>query len=148
MAVAALIAAGCGSSSAGSSTNISRSEFNPNFKQVTSQFKQTAHGIGLAIVNARSQTDAQITSTFTNLAAQWQQDVTRLKALKPPPSVAAEYQTLSGAATRTEDDLKAIVSAAKSHDATAAKQDGAKLVKDILQAKASSQAIGTKLGIR
>lgn len=147
MAAAALIAAGCGSSSSGSSTNISKSEFNPNFKQVISQFKQTSHAIGLAIENARSQSDAQIASAFTNLAAQWQQDVAKLTALKPPPSVAAQYQTLTGAATRTEGDLKAIVSAAKSHDGTAARQDGAKLVKDILQAKSASQTIGSKLGI-
>lgn len=147
LAVAAVIAAGCGSSSSGSSTNIAQSEFNPNFKQVINQFKHTSHRIGLAIENARSQTDAQLTSTFTSLATQWQQDVTKLKALKPPPSVAAQYQTLTGAATRTEGDLQAIVAAAKSHNGSAARQAGAKLVKDVLQAKSASRAIGTKLGI-
>jgi len=147
LAAAALIAAGCGSSS-GSSTNISQSEFKPNFGQIVNQFKQTSHSIGLAIEHASSMPNAQIASTFSGLAARWQSQVTKLKALKPPPSVASQYQTLTGAATRTEADLKAIVAAARSHNGSAAKQAGASLVKDILQAKSASQTIGTKLGIR
>jgi hypothetical protein len=147
MAAAAVIAAGCGSSSAGSQTNITQSEFKPNFGQVVNQFKQTSRAIGLAIEHASGQSDAQLTAIFSALAARWQGDVTKLKALKPPPSVAAQYQTLTGAATRTETDLNAIVTAAKTHDASAAKQAGGQLVKDILQAKAASQTITSKLGI-
>ncbi len=144
---AAIIAAGCGSGSSGSSTNASPSTFRSDFKLVINQFKQTSHAIGLAIEHAPSQTDAQIASTFTGLAAQWQSDLAKLKPLTPPPSVSGPYQTLTGAATRTEGDLKSIVAAANSHDATAARQDGSKLVKDILQAKSASQTITSKLGI-
>jgi hypothetical protein len=147
MAAAAVIAAGCGSSSSGSSSNIAQSEFNPNFGQVVNQFKQTSRAIGLAIEHAAGESDAQLTTIFSALAARWQSDVVKLKALKPPPSVAPQYQTLAGAATRTETDLKAIVTAARTHDANAAKQAGRQLVRDILQAKSSSQTITTKLGI-
>jgi hypothetical protein len=146
LVAAALIAAGCGSSS-GSSTNITQSEFKPNFGQIVNQFKQTSHAIGLGIEHASSKTDAQLAATFSALAARWQSNVTKLKALKPPPSVSAQYQTLTGAATRTESDLNAIVAAAKTHDASAAKHATTKLIKDILQAKTASQTITTKLGV-
>ena len=147
VAAAAVIAAGCGSSSSGSSTNESPSTFRSDFGLVVKQFKQTSHAIGLAIVHAPSMTDAQLASTFSGLATRWQNALSQLGPLKPPPSVSAPYQTLTGAATRTEGDLQAIVAAAKTHDGSAAKQDGAKLVKDILQAKAASQTITKKLGI-
>lgn len=147
LAAAAVIAAGCGSSSSGSSTNASPSTFRSDFGLVVNQFKQTSHAIGLAIEHATSMSDAQIASTFSGLAARWQSPVSKLKSLTPPPSVAAPFQTLTGAATRTESDLQAVVAAAKSHNGSAAKQAGAKLVKDILQAKSASHMIGTKLGI-
>src|SRR5690348_9123332 len=102
LAAAVVIAAGCGSSSGGSQTNIAQSEFKPNFRQVVNEFKQTSHAIGLAIEHASGQSDAQLTATFSALAARWQTDVVKLKALKPPPSVSSQYQTLTGAATRTE----------------------------------------------
>ena len=115
---------------------------------MVNQFGQASHAIGLAIEHASSMTDAQLVSTFSGLAVRWQGALTKLQPLTPPPSVSAPYETLSGAATRTESDLNAIVAASKAHDASAAKQAGGKLVKDILQAKAAAQAITTKLGIR
>lgn len=148
MAAAAVIAAGCGSSSSGSSTNASPSTFRADFGLVTAQFKQASHAIGLAIEHAPSMTDAQLASTFSALATRWQGAVSKLKGLTPPPSVAAPFQVLSGAATRTEGDLQAIAAAARSHNGSAAKQDGAKLVKDILQAKSAATSITAKLGIK
>jgi hypothetical protein len=147
LAVAALIAAGCGSNSSGSGTTAEQSTFRSDFGLVTNQFKQTSHGIGLAIEHASSQSDAQLTSTFSALAVQWQDDLSKLKGLTPPPSVVGPYQTLSGAAIRTEADLNAIVAAAKAHDGAAAKQASEHLLRDILQAKSAARAIDTKLGI-
>lgn len=148
MAAAAVIAAGCGSGSSGSSTNASPSTFRSDFGLVVNQFGHTSHFIGLAIEHASSMTDAQLASTFSGLAVRWQGALTKLQPLTPPPSVSAPFEKLTGAATRTESDLNAVVAAARTHDASAAKQASGKLVKDILQAKAAAQTITTKLGIR
>jgi hypothetical protein len=147
LAAAALFATGCGSGSSASSTNAEPNTFRSDFGLVVGQFKQSAQAIGLVIEHARSMTDAQLAATFSGLAARWQGDLTKLRSLTPPPSVSAQYKTLTGAATRTEGDLRAIVGVARAHDASAAKRASAKLVKDILQAKAASQSITTRLGI-
>ena len=147
LAAAMMLASGCGSSSSGSGTTAQLSTVRSDFRLVFNQFKHTSHAIGLAIKGASSQTDAQIASTFTGLAAQWQSDVAKLKSLHPPPSVAGPYQALSAAADRTEADLKTIVLAARNHSGSEAKQASARLVTDILQAKSSAQTISTKLGI-
>src|SRR6202035_5119204 len=87
LAAAAMIAAGCGSGSSPSSTNAEPNTFRADFGLVVNQIQQTSHAIGLAIEHASSMTDAQITSTFSGLAARWQGDLTKLTPLTPPPSV-------------------------------------------------------------
>jgi hypothetical protein len=148
LAAVLLLTAGCGSASSGSATTAQPSTVRSDFGLVFNEFKQTSRSIGLAVKAPSSQTDAQIASRFKGLAAQWQSDVTKLKSLTPPPSVAAPYQALSAAADRTEADLKTIVLAAQNHSGSEAKQAGARLVSDILQARSAAQTISTKLGIR
>src|SRR5437764_251184 len=65
----------------------------------------------------------------------------------PPYPRSAQYQRRTGAATRTESDLNAIVAAAQTHNAGAAKKATHQLITDILQAKSASKTIQTKLGI-
>lgn len=146
LAVVMLVLAGCGGGSSSSSTTAQASTFRSDFKLTITQFKQTSHGIGLAIEHAGRQSDAQVATVFGALALQWQADLTRLQSLKPPVPVAGEFITLRGAATRTEADLKSIVAAAQTHDAAKARRLGASLVRDILTAKNASQAILSKLG--
>jgi hypothetical protein len=64
----------------------------------------------------------------------------------PPSNLGVTYNTLTGAATRVEADLNAIVAAAATHRSSAAKQASATLVTDILAAKASATTITDKLG--
>jgi hypothetical protein len=145
--VVAALVAGCGGGSSGSNTTEQVSTFRGDFKASLAQFKQTAGALGVAIQSASHQTDAQIATEFKALATEWQADLTHLKALTPPPSVSGQYSNLVGGATRTETDLKNIVTAAQTHDAAKAKQLGFSLVKDVLAAKAAALAIQKKLAI-
>jgi hypothetical protein len=143
-----LIAAGCGGSgSSSSNTNASVPVFRTDYKATVAQFKNTSHAIGLAVQHASGETDSQIGTEFTALASQWQTDLDHLNSLTPPPSVSGPFTTLKVGATSTENDLRAIVAAAHSHDGSAARQAGEHLVRDILKAKAASEVISHKLGI-
>jgi hypothetical protein len=104
--------------------------------------------IGTAIQQAPKQTDAQIGAAFHNLASRWQNQLSQLQTLKPPSNLAATFNTVTGAASRVEADLTAIVAAAATHSSSAAKQASASLVTDILSAKAASTTITNKLGAK
>jgi ABC-type glycerol-3-phosphate transport system substrate-binding protein len=147
VAVAVLVAGGCGGGSSSSSTTAQPSTFRADFKVTINQFKNTAHAIGVAIQHAPGESDSQIGSAFSGLAAQWQAAVNHLKSLTPPPAVAGEFGTLKEAATATESDLQAVVAAAQTHSGSAARQAGASLVRDVLKAKTASEVISHKLGI-
>lgn len=142
-----LAVSACGGGSSGSSTTGQPSTFRADFARTVGHFKQTAHAIGVAIQGASSQTDAQLVSTFRGLAAAWQSDLNRLKPLTPPGAVAEQFATLTGSATRAEGDLQAVVAAAQTHNASAAKQATMRLVIDILAAKGASLEIEHRLGI-
>ena len=147
LVVVLLLVAGCGGSGSGSSTVAQESTFRTDFKLSVTQFKKTAHDIGVAVKNAPSQSNSEIASTFTGLAADWQANLTHLKSLTPPASVAGEFTAMTDAAAKAEADLNAIVAAAQTSDANAAKLAAEKMVTDVLAAKAASQTIEHKLGI-
>jgi hypothetical protein len=144
LAIVLVMLLGCG----GSSSSDQAAKFKTSFSPAVNQFRDISRGIGTAIQQAPSQTDAQIAATFHNLAARWQARLSQLQTLKPPASLAAPFNTLTGAASRVEADLTAIVAAAETHSGAAAKQASASLVTDILTAKSASTTITTKLGIK
>ena len=84
---------------------------------------------------------AQLAVTFHALAARWQDQLSQLQTLKPPANLATTFNTLTGAASRAEADLNAIVAAAETHNKSAAEQASASLVTDIESAKAASTTI-------
>ncbi len=145
-ALAAMLAllSGCGGSSASDQT----SKFKTGISPVVNQFKDISQAIGTAIEHAPSSSDAQLAATFHGLAGRWQTELSQLRTLKAPPSVAAAFTNLTGAASRTEADLTAISAAAQTHAATAAKHASSALVTDILAAKAAATTITDKLGIK
>jgi hypothetical protein len=139
--VSALLLAGCGGSS-------SNSNFKSNYQSAVSHLKTDSESIGGVIQQAKSMSDAEILSKFKSLAASWQSHLSQLETLKPPSNVAADFNTLTNAATRVESDLNAVVSAAATHSQSAAEQAGASLVTDITAAKGASTSIDSKLGIK
>lgn len=140
---AVLLLAACGSSSSSTTT-----DFKTTFTSATSQLQQTSRAIGNEIRQAPSQTDNQIASQFHSLAVQWQGPNRQLQALTPPSNVGSDFKTLTGATQRVENDLNAISTAAQNHDASAARQSAMSLVVDDAAAKAASQSIDGKLGIK
>ncbi len=141
--VAVCLLSGCG----GSSTD-QTATFKKGFSSAASQFKSASQAIGTTIEHAPSQTDAQLATEFQSFAQRWQAALTHLKQLKPPSSVSAAFTQMTGAATRAEADLKAIVLAAGNHDASAAKQASTALVTDVVGAKSAATTITDKLGIK
>lgn len=142
VAAAVILLAGCG----GSSSSDRTAGFKAGFDPVVSRFQQIAHSIAVAIEQASSQTDAQLATTFRQLAGQWQDQLSRLETLKPPSSLAVVFNTFTGAVSRAESDLTAIVSAALTHSKSAATQAGASLVRDLLAAKSAAVTILHRLG--
>jgi hypothetical protein len=138
---------GCGGSSSSSTSN-QTANFKASYEAVANQLKQTSQAIGTAIQQAPKQTDAQIAATFHGLATRWQNQLSQLQTLKPPSNLATSFNTVTGAASRAEADLTAIVAAAATHNGAAAQQAGASLVTDILSAKAASTVITNKLGAK
>ncbi|MGZ4179481.1 MAG: hypothetical protein ACXVUL_02175 [Solirubrobacteraceae bacterium] len=108
---------------------------------VLNQFKSASQATGAELQHAGSQTDAQVAATFQQLAAKWTSALTKLATLQPPPQFTAAYNHLRSQVSKVKADLAAIVSAAQSHNATAAKDDATKLVNDIVSAKATSTTL-------
>jgi hypothetical protein len=138
------VLAGCGGSS--SSSTSQTATFKASYEAAANQLKQGSQAIGAAIQQAPKQTDAQIHAAFQTLASRWQSALSQLQTLKPPANLAATFNTVTGAASRAEADLNAIVAAAATHSSPAAEQASASLVNDIQSAKTASTAITNKLG--
>jgi hypothetical protein len=148
IAAALLLPVGCGGGNSDSSSSSQTATFKTAFSSAVDQLGQTSKAIGTAIEHASTQTDAQIASTFNDLAGRWQSGVTQLQALEPPSNLSTTYNTLTVAATRAETDLKAIVVAANSHSATAAAAASKSLVIDVANAKSAATTLTNKLGIK
>jgi hypothetical protein len=142
--LATIVLAGCGGSSAPDPTKTFKRAFVPT----VNEFRDTSQAIGTAIQQAPKQTDAQIGQTFQGFARRWQATLSKLNAIKVPPAYQIDFNTLSSAASRTESDLTAIVSAALTHSRSGATQASASLVNDILAAKAASTKITDRLGVK
>lgn len=139
-----VLISGCG----GSSQSDPTAKFTASYEADRGQLKQTSAAVGAAIQQSTSQTDAQIITAFRGLAGRWQSQLSQLQTLKPPSNLSADFNTLTGAATRVEADLNAIVSAAATHSTTAAEQAGASVVTDITSAKSADTTITQKLGVK
>jgi hypothetical protein len=137
--VAAL--SGCG----GSDTTAT---FKSGYNAVRGPLNQTGRDIAKEIQQAPKQTDAQVAAHFRALATRFGAQVAKLKALKPPASVAADWTKVTDVLTKVDADLSAIAAAATSHSTTAAQQAGASLAAD---AQAEVQALAPvkqKLGLK
>src|SRR4051812_733430 len=152
MTVALLSACGSSSSSSSSSTTTTEHKapsqtatFKHGYEPVVQQFGAISMDTGHAIQQAPKQTNNQILAQFRALANRWERQLSRLETLKPPAALAADTTTLESAAKRVEADFRAIVPAAATNDAAAAKRASAKLVSDILDAKTAAMTVDKTL---
>lgn len=143
VAVLALLS-GCG----GSSSSDQTAKFKSSYGSVVAQLETSSKAIATAIQQAASKSDAQIGTTFRDLAAGWQSQLSQLETLKPPSKVAADLNTLASPAQRVESDLNAIVAAAGTHSKAAAEQASASLVADLTAVKSAAGTLNQKVGIK
>ncbi len=131
LAAAALI--GCGSSG---SSQPSASDAKAAYAPLRVQIVAIGGSIGAAITAANRETDVQLESAFSALAARGRAAVARLDSLKVPDSLVAKRDALRDAIDKGTGDLSDIATAARAHDAAAARTAAEQLVSD-------SQQIGT-----
>jgi hypothetical protein len=138
---AVVVLAGCG----GQSTT---AKFKSGYLSIRKPANQTVEAIGTEITKARTQTDAQVGVAFKALATRFQGVLSQLETLKPPSNLQADWNTVTAAGTRLESDLNAVVSAAATHNSSAAEQAGASLVTDAEALKTAAATIKSKLKLK
>jgi len=131
LATVALI--GCGSSG---SSQPSASDAKTAYAPLRVQIVAIGGSIGAVITAANRETDVQLESAFSALAARGRAAVARLDSLKVPDSLVAKRDALRDAIDKGTGDLSDIATAARAHDAAAARTAAEQLVSD-------SQQIGT-----
>ncbi len=132
---------GCGGPSA-------TAKFKAGYVSQRGPLNRTSDAIGSSLQQASSQSDAQLFATFHQLAIRWQSQLSQLETLKPPSNLAADFNTITGAATRVESDLNAVVAAAATHSVSAGRQAGASIVTDALAIRSAATTLKQKLGIK
>jgi N-acetyl-beta-hexosaminidase len=132
---------GCG----GSDTT---AKFKSGYNAVRGPLNQTGQAIAQEISQASKQTDAQVSSNFRSLAVRFQSQVTQLKALTPPSSVAAQWKNVTDAATKLDSDLNAIASAAGAHNASGTQHAAASLAANASALQQAITPIKQKLGLK
>jgi hypothetical protein len=135
--------AACG----GSSSTDRTAKFKASYESARIHLRGTSQAIGAEIGQAASQSDRQILIAFRKLAGRWQTQLSRLQTLKPPAAVSTDFNSLTGAASRVESDLNAVVSAAATHSYSAAQQAGASIVSDVTATRQADATIAHKLRI-
>ena len=146
LALVPLIAA-CGGSPSSTQTNPVQA-FKSGYEQLRAPLNQTGDAIGAELQHAAGQTDAQLETTFQQLASRFQSQVSQAETLKPPQNLAADWNSVLDAAKRIESDLTAVVAAAATHSRSAGEQAGASLVADALELRSAAATIKAKLGIK
>jgi hypothetical protein len=123
-------------------------QFKSGYNAVRTPLNQTGQAISKELQQAPKQTDAQVAANFRSLATRFDSQVGKLKALKPPASVASQWTNVTAAASRLDADLKAIASAAAAHSTAAAQQAGAALAADAQALSSALAPVKQKLGLK
>jgi hypothetical protein len=145
LALALVSLEACGGKSSDEKKQDPVAAYEQGYRPAVRAMKAISKDTGDAVVDAKNHTDAELVTQFRGLATRWQSQLSRLEILKPTSALAADHKTLTTAATRVESDLHAIVTAAATHDADAARQASASLVTDILDTKAASAQVDKRL---
>lgn len=125
--LAAVLLIGCGSSD---SDQPSASDAQSAYSSVRTQVMTLGSSIGTAITSASRETDAQLSSAFSALAAQGHAAVERLDALDVPDDLVAKRNALRDAIQTGTGDLSDIATAARASDAAAARTAAQQLIAD------------------
>jgi hypothetical protein len=156
VALVALAFAGCGGDSkkdddkadAAKAKATAAAAFKTGAKAATTETTKIGDDLGTAIQDASKQTDAALAAQFTSLASRARGVVGDLNALETPQASRAEVTALVGALTTGAQDLDAIATAARAHDASSARSATQTLVQDSPAIKTAKDALETEIGVK
>lgn len=154
VALVALAFAGCGGDSkkdddaadAAKAKATAQAVFKKGAKAATTETTKIGDDLGTAIQGADKQTDAALAADFTSLASRARGVVGDLNALETPQESRAEVTALVGALTTGAQDLDAIATAARAHDASSARSATQTLVQDSPAIKSAKEALEAEIG--
>lgn len=151
VALVALAFAGCGddngkSDDAAKAKAAAAAAFKTGAKTATAATTKIGEDLGTAIQGADKETDAALAATFTSLATRARSVVADLNALDTPQESRAEVTALVGALTTGAQDIDAIATAARAHDASSARSATETLVRDSPAIKAAREALEAEIG--
>ena len=154
VALVALAFAGCGGDSekddaaadAAKAKAAAAAAFKTGAKAATTETTKIGDDLGEAIQGADKQTDAALAAEFTSLASRARGVVGDLNALETPQESRAEVTALVGALTTGAQDLDAIATAARAHDASSARSATQTLVQDSPAIKTAKEALEAEIG--
>ena len=154
VALVALAFAGCGGDSkkddeaadAAKAKAAATAAFKKGAEAATTETTQIGDDLGTAIQGASKQTDAALAAEFTSLASRARGVVSDLNALQTPLQSRAEVTALAGALTTGAQDLDAIATAARAHDASSARSATQTLVQDSPAIKTAKEALEAEIG--
>ena len=134
--ILALALAGCGGSA-----GPSLSTFKKGFAAQKASFRQLGLDLQSAITGAKAKTDAQLATEIGGLAARASSQATSLAKLNPPAKYKQPLNSLVAGFRSVATDLRAIASAAVTHDATQAKTATETLLGDAAKVKTADDTI-------
>jgi len=154
LAIAAVGLAGCGGDDGGSTTaaggvttatapELSIAAAAAAYAPIRAEIVAIGRDLGSAVATAGSATDAELADRFSALAVRAEAAVTRLEGLNVPARVDTALDDLREALADGAEDLRAVATAAREHDAQAAREATQRLVGDsagIRQARAQVEA--------
>jgi hypothetical protein len=142
IAIAALVAAGCGSSSSGPS----KTDFNNGYKPLNAEILAIGNVLGTTIQTAKTKSDVALATAFESQATRLDQVKTKLAGLKAPDDYKSDVAALDKALGTVSADLHTIASTAKGHDAAGARAATQKLVADSPALRDARRALAQKTG--
>lgn len=156
VALVALAFAGCGgddkkddgAADAAKAKATAAAAFKTGAKTATEETTKIGDDLGTAIQGADQETDAALAATFTSLATRARGVVADLNALETPQESRAEVTALVGALTTGAQDLDAIATAARAHDASSARSATQTLVQDSPAIKTAKEALEAEIGVK
>ena len=149
----ALALAGCGDDGAkdddaAKAKAAATAAFTTGAKAATAETTKIGNDLGTAIQGASKESDAALAATFTSLAGRARDVVADLNALETPQASRAELTALVGALTTGAQDLDAIATAARAHDASSARSATQTLVQDSPAIKSAKEALEAEIGVK
>ena len=141
LALAGALLAGCGGDS-------EKDKFAKAFKPVNDELITLGGNVGQAVGSARNKPDLVLAGQFEGFAGRLQGIKSQIDKLDPPSDLRAQVTSLSAGVSRLIADLRGIGTAARAHDAKAARAATQSLVRDSASAGDARRALARKTGAK